>query len=1234
MILSGREQQRKEMQPHHGRSTIGVLIGWHLFWTPNPYGYLTPIFRGISAAVNDRGCDLLLACGMGSQTDLSDPTRPAWPTLANDVDFVPVGPWNTHGIIVINPLISETRSRYIHDLMQAGHSVVFVGEGEGEPTVVADNKKGISQALTHLVTKHGHKRIAFIAGNSGDVKGDSGTRLRAYQAGLQQFGLQVDPSLIAYGYHTFEGGYAAMQQILASRAAFTAVLASNDESAMGAMQALKEAGRRIPQDVAIIGFDDRQEAAAQVPPLTSVHVSLYNLGYQAVEVLLQHIYKQKDAAQFFKISTNLAIRQSCGCYPDAGITRVISAQPAQKVDVDQQQTHIVLSMAEAVFAETQRFDNFEEIKQVCEQLLQAFTTSVEKRNPADFQQMIEDLLVQTELANEDVHIWQVVISSLRLGVPLLIKLAHQSTAHQFALDILDQARNAISERMRRQHGRYIIDQKWMTNRVGHLTTRLLMTSNKSQIFEVLADDLPAMGINHTSLSFFEADGDDPIHWSILYTIPNRIPSPLRFPTRQFPPAEFYQTKTTLFLVLVPLVSLAGQIGFIAYESTNIELVGPITQQIAAALNNAKLYAEATEGRKLAEEANKLKSYFLSMVSHELRTPLNLINGLSEILLQKQDVHKQLPDQYHKDIKQIYSSAQHLGRLIRDVLDLASSEIGQLRLENELLDLSETLEMVVATGQQMAKDKGLEWEDSLPSVQPWVWGDRTRLRQVALNLVSNAIKFTSHGKVRLQVEVEANNIVVAVSDTGLGVSPKEQTLIFDEFRRSEQSLVRGYGGLGLGLAISKRLVEMHGGEIGVRSSGEEGVGSTFFFTLPQIEPEVIHKEQLSLPLRSGQTVLLLTGQSGNGERLHNHLLQKGYEVSMVHVDKSGDWLSSVVKTSPGAVVLDMGIAPKQGWNILKLLEENPATQAIPVILYSLNEDQGAMLELDYLTKPIGTVELEQALEYHTLTSDERKTEKVFLIVDDDPATLEMHVRIVQARFEAQHQILKARNGREALKLMQEKQPDLVLLDLMMPELDGFEVLEAMREKPATRDIPVIVLTGQMLTEKEMVRLNRGVATVLGKGLFSVEETLHHIDTALARKHKLGSEAQRLIRRAMAYIHEHYAEQISREDLGRHLGMSGDYLTLCFRREVGMTFIAYLNRYRVKQAKVMLAKSEKSITEIALSVGFSDSAYFSRVFRQHVEVSPSAYRRTFHESVSSERKKGRTNIGSVHIQEIAS
>ncbi len=297
---------------HHTRPTLGVLAGWQFYWTATPLSYLNPIFHGIRSAAIDRGCNLLLACGMGPSANPTDPLRPAWPAPSADADFVPVGPWNTDGLIAINPLQSPDRSQYIQELITNGHPVIFVGSGEQGPTIVADNAGGIRSAMQHLI-EHGHQRIAFIAGTSEDLGGDSGDRLRAYQAAVRDFQLANDEQLIAFGRHVYDGGYQAMQQLLASSVEFNAVLASNDESALGALQALKEAGRRIPHDVALIGFDDRPESAIQTPALSSVQIPLFKLGYQAVELMLQQINHQPDAPQLIHVPTRLITRESCGC---------------------------------------------------------------------------------------------------------------------------------------------------------------------------------------------------------------------------------------------------------------------------------------------------------------------------------------------------------------------------------------------------------------------------------------------------------------------------------------------------------------------------------------------------------------------------------------------------------------------------------------------------------------------------------------------------------------------------------------------------------------------------------------------------------------------------------------------------------------------------------------------------------------------------------------------------------
>jgi signal transduction histidine kinase len=199
----------------------------------------------------------------------------------------------------------------------------------------------------------------------------------------------------------------------------------------------------------------------------------------------------------------------------------------------------------------------------------------------------------------------------------------------------------------------------------------------------------------------------------------------------------------------------------------------------------------------------------------------------------EDGNSPLPDLALRDVERIQAYAQHLGGLIGDVLDLATSDAGRLRLNKDFFDLSDALRMIAESGRQLATDKGLAWQVVIPENNLWIWGDRTRLRQVALNLVNNAIKFTTSGEVSLKVEADHGAVTVLVHDTGLGIPADEQDTIFSEFNRSERSISLGYMGLGLGLAICKRLVEMHGGTIGVSSTGEEGAGSTFYFTLPTV-----------------------------------------------------------------------------------------------------------------------------------------------------------------------------------------------------------------------------------------------------------------------------------------------------------------------------------------------------------------------------------------------------------------
>jgi CheY-like chemotaxis protein len=338
-------------------------------------------------------------------------------------------------------------------------------------------------------------------------------------------------------------------------------------------------------------------------------------------------------------------------------------------------------------------------------------------------------------------------------------------------------------------------------------------------------------------------------------------------------------------------------------------------------------------------------------------------------------------------------------------------------------------------------------------------------------------------------------------------------------------------------------------------------------------------------------------------LYQFLHERGFEVQLCRVDETADWLSRLIASSPLAVILDNQLAAHEGWLIIGMLKRQPATERLPVLIYSLDteHDQGELLELNYLHKPLRPEQLAQELARYGESDTEQR---VVLVVDDDPNILDLHCRLLE-----RHgcRALRARHGREALEVVEQTRPDLILLDLMMPVMDGFAVLDALRSRETTRNIPVIVLTARVLSEADVERCNRGVAAILSKGLFDTNETLKHIEAALARQRTLGSATQRLVRRAMAFIHAHYAEALNREEIAGHVGISADYLTDCFRQELGITPVTYLNRYRLRQARELLENTDLKITHIALAVGFSESAHFTRTFQREMGVSPRAYRR---------------------------
>ena len=305
------------------------------------------------------------------------------------------------------------------------------------------------------------------------------------------------------------------------------------------------------------------------------------------------------------------------------------SQPADR------HARLAQAMAEAILGETQG-SNFDAVHQRCQRLVAAMIAGVEQRDLLGFQETLADLLRETAAEGDDTHVWQAAISLLGSETAGAVCHLGQPATRDLAGTVGSGTRRDLSAATLRQRQQFVVDQSWTDGRIGLLTARLLTALDETQVYQILAQHLPEMGIRTAAVALFEAEGDDPVAWSS----PSRAPSSTgaqpacRFRTRDYPPAGLCAGDQPFSQALLPLVNPRGQLGYVAFDTTHLELYGAIAQQIAGALNTAQLYREATEGRRLAEEANRMKSRFLSTVSHELRTPLNLIVGLSEILLRE------------------------------------------------------------------------------------------------------------------------------------------------------------------------------------------------------------------------------------------------------------------------------------------------------------------------------------------------------------------------------------------------------------------------------------------------------------------------------------------------------------------------------------------------------------------------------------------------------------------------
>jgi signal transduction histidine kinase/CheY-like chemotaxis protein len=554
--------------------------------------------------------------------------------------------------------------------------------------------------------------------------------------------------------------------------------------------------------------------------------------------------------------------------------------------------------------------------------------------------------------------------------------------------------------------------------------------------------------------------------------------------------SFVVAITILLLALLVATKVILFLVFRDGQAINSALTGAnfnLEQRVAARTTELE-----TSNRDL-KTANRHKTLFMANMSHELRTPLSAIIGFSELLIDGPGRQFNAATT-QRFLEQIHSSGKHLLGLINDILDLSKMEAGQMELRLQTVSVAEIIAQVVSTVESLAGPKRIRFEVEAEQAGA-ILADQVKVTQMVMNLVSNAIKFSPEaGVVTIRAQRVATRLEITVADSGIGIAKEDLHLLFKEFQQLDSGANGNPHGTGLGLALTRSFAILHGGDVRVES--EPGKGSAFIIDLPleARSPGRAAKRASTATARdvSRPLVLVVEDDPVAAELLTRQLEHAGFRFD---VARSGaEAVAKARELAPVAITLDILPPDHDGWEILRRLKLDEVTSAIPVIVVSVVDNAAlgtALGALDYFVKPVDAGQLVKRLQEFNFTPNETR----ILVVDDEEMNRDWLKHVLEP---AGFTVALASGGRAAIELARERPPGLVILDLRMPEVSGFDVVEALRSDDATKAMPIMILTSEHLTEADLRRLNGRVSAIVRRGSTGAVDLLQLLQEVLARR----------------------------------------------------------------------------------------------------------------------------------------